>query len=124
MPKIVAVPVAQAESKQTLPEPEISVVVDAEAGDIVVTATFRNVDPELFEKSKKTLYLSRTSTPVNIEFGEEGAKQVLALDTQGRQPLQFRCGLSAPFIEEKEASTNGAGEKAAEEVDEVTGTEE
>lgn len=109
MPKIMAVPVAAAaEAKFTLPEPEITFDVDAESGDITVHVKFPNVDPDVNKKSKQTLYLSRTQNPVSVEFDLEGAAQVLAIDSQGRQPLQFRCALSVPFIEEKE-QTNGEG---------------
>lgn len=112
MPKIIAVPVSTAtEAKFQLPEPEISFEVDGE--DIVVTARFKNLDTDVVKKSKQTLYFSRTLNPVpvevevqNPETGEMVAS-VLAIDSQGRQSLQFRCGLSAPYIEEKEQKENG-----------------
>lgn len=112
--KIVAVPVATAEAKQTLPEPEVTFNIDAENGNIQVIVDFKGLDVEQFQKSKRTLYFSKTLNPVNVEFGEEGAKQVLAIDTQGRQPLQFRCGISAPLLDEKEKpeAANGASSEA------------
>lgn len=110
MPKIIAVPVTTAaEAKFALPEPDVTFETDGD--DIVVTARFKDVDSEVFKKSKQTLYFSRTVAPVSVEVEvPDGAGNnilsVLAIDSQGRQPLQFRCGLSAPFIEEKE-QTNG-----------------
>jgi hypothetical protein len=119
MSKIIAVPVATAsEAKFSLPEPEVTFAVDGE--DIVVTARFKNLDTDVVKKSKQTLFFSRTLNPVpveveveNPETGEKVAS-VLAIDSQGRQSLQFRCGLSAPYIEEKEQKENGAGESAAD----------
>lgn len=111
MPKIIAVPVSTAtEAKFQLPEPEVSFEVDGE--DIVVTARFKSLDTDVVKKSKQTLYFSRTLNPVPVEVevqnpdtGEMVAS-VLAIDSRGRQSLQFRCGLSAPYIEEKEQTEN------------------
>jgi hypothetical protein len=119
MSKIIAVPVTTAtEAKFQLPEPEVSFAVDGE--DIVVTARFKNLDTDVVKKSKQTLYFSRTLNPVPVEVEVENPEthemvaSVLAIDSQGRQSLQFRCGLSAPFIEEKEQKENGTATEATE----------
>jgi hypothetical protein len=126
MPKLIAVPVASAqEAKFTLPEPDVTFEVDGE--DIVITSRFKNVDTDTFKKSKQTLYFSRTANPVPVEVEVENPEtkemvaSVLAIDSQGRQSLQFRCALSAPYLEEKEtkegvADTSEGGDSEDEEV--------
>lgn len=123
MPKIIAVPVASAqEAKFQLPEPEVTFAVEGE--DIVVTARFKNLDTDVVKRSKQTLYFSRTANPVPVEVEVENPEthemvaSVLAIDSQGRQSLQFRCGLSAPYIEEKETKEESGSETGGDPEDE------
>lgn len=111
--KIVALPRAEAAAEKfILPEPDVSFEVDAESGDIRMIAVFRSVDPDVNKPSKKTIYLARTLTPVDVEFEHDGSRQVLAV---GTQPLQVKVSLSYPMAaEEKKENPDGAGNGTSE----------
>ncbi len=133
MPKIVAVSAAKAKAESSLPAPTIvfevfnETVNGEEVGVIRATCEFRGVDPDLYtDQRKQTLFLAEALRQP-IKFGEGEETQVLGLDSEGRQPLQFSCSISAPALkDEQKAPANGASSEtpAAEETEAVTSNDD